>query len=472
MFCQKCGKEVLSNSNYCPNCGAKIGQSNSTNGILTWLQNKFIKHKGVLAAYGIWLLIHITLWIFSNSNKESSTAFYPFNHPLSKFWDAKFSLIDNIDVYDFSEFFFYIIFLPIIIIGVNYYFPSLFKKANLINYIKKHKIAAITYGVWTFIHILLYAFSPDGVLCRKDDFYPFETIYGDEIEISFTETSSYDGSEFFFYVLVFPIIIIGFGKLLIRFFDFINKDAESPSVIEVLKAESNKTEEQTEIATNHLEKKEDDIIQSKNNINLFDYLGCRLFASVTDKLIIMVICVVLFFVVAAINMDYIGELGTYSAIFHMNGEEIYACAIGHVMQNYSDEYYTHHLAEIDDYHGYLVKLDIIFTMLFTFINIIYYSVSELIFKASFGKYYFGFRYKNKDNTDIDISNVLLRAFIFLLMLIFMIWLRWLLRVDYYIIMIIFFFLLDIPVFFTRKSFIDAFSGTKLEYIKNKSDKLK
>lgn len=129
MFCIKCGYEIPENGKFCPSCGSSQKNDN---------KYKFIKYKGAILFYILWCLIHVGLFIFSRPkgtyiyklsdfdgggseirHYDLSRGFYPFDQPLSSvlkgnyFW---FDPIGNIDVYDFSELFFYTILLPFLII--------------------------------------------------------------------------------------------------------------------------------------------------------------------------------------------------------------------------------------------------------------------------------------------------------------------------------------------------------------------
>ena len=143
MFCSFCGKEIPNNSNFCPNCGKQQGSKPMGN---DWW-NKYVlpfykSHKIVSTIYMMWLLIHLTLFIFSSPSKSRggdylTGGFYPFSDSLSYIFgggtDYSFSLLKNINVYDFSEFFFYTIFIPLFAWGILQVWKQLFKN------IKKRK---------------------------------------------------------------------------------------------------------------------------------------------------------------------------------------------------------------------------------------------------------------------------------------------------------------------------------------------
>lgn len=154
MYCKKCGKELPQDSNFCPFCGTGVSTDNSY--YKYSIPDIVLKNKKYFITYGIWIVINVFLWALSspikikyiNSNigkyvdleytnnnhrrieKDLSDGFYPFDKSIADILDGKtfhFSLSENIDVYDFSEFFFYTIIIPIFIwmfIKVKpYFFP-------------------------------------------------------------------------------------------------------------------------------------------------------------------------------------------------------------------------------------------------------------------------------------------------------------------------------------------------------------
>lgn len=215
--------------------------------------------------------------------------------------------------------------------------------------------------------------------------------------------------------------------------------------------------------TNTYEGNKDGIDGTINDISTITYLARRFYASLIDKFIIVILTVSLFFVAAAINQEYAGELGTYTATFHMMGKEIEACAIGNVMKKYPGDYMNQHQSEIDEYHSYLVKLDVIVTFIFALLNAIYYYTSEIIWRASFGKHTKGFRLMDASDTDATNNQILWRVLLFLIIMAGMIGLRWFMGVNYYIIIVLFFLIMDIPVLFTQQSLLEHWTGTVLKW---------
>ena len=204
----------------------------------------------------------------------------------------------------------------------------------------------------------------------------------------------------------------------------------------------------------------------------FDFLFKRFWASVVDKVLIIIITGLIILLTTAVYQDYIGYLGTYSAFFHMSVQQIYYAAIGNVMGSYPGDRIAQHQIEIDNCYNNYIWLDILYTLQFVAINIIYYYFSERKWGASICKHVFGMvlvsTKSHKIRERIGHSQVLLRTFIFLLLMLGMIALRWLLGINYYGVILIFFLLLDCPIILTGNSLIDILSFTKLIFTKEQS----
>lgn len=131
MYCRYCGKELPSDSNYCPNCGkkqidAKWKQTVNINNqsIIGFIR----KHKIIAYSYIAWFLLHLTLYISSEKYKTCEKRFYPFDESFS---DVIYGSIygrlypyyieffgDSLNYYNFTEFLAYVILLPLVIYAI------------------------------------------------------------------------------------------------------------------------------------------------------------------------------------------------------------------------------------------------------------------------------------------------------------------------------------------------------------------
>lgn len=196
----------------------------------------------------------------------------------------------------------------------------------------------------------------------------------------------------------------------------------------------------------------------------------RAIASLIDKFFIILISVITVVIISGINYDFIGDIGTYSAMFHMNTESIHNIAIGHVMPNYPDDYISDHQTEIDDYFHYLFSIELKITSLFLLINIIYMGLFELLYSSSLGKLIMGikiFGYPYQSANNITASTVFLRIICLILAVVAVVAARWQIGFNYYIVIALFFLVVDLPVLFRRQSLIDIISSCKLFMIPDK-----
>lgn len=144
MYCKYCGKEVPNDSNFCPSCGRKLYMSPSFKEKYAFPNLLSNSRKGIYY-YVLWFLLNVGLYIFAapESHREKnfgSIGFYPFDKSISSIFQGekyRFSLLNNIDYYDFSEFFFYTLLLPVFIVVVLKSKPFKFSKKTYILYVKK-----------------------------------------------------------------------------------------------------------------------------------------------------------------------------------------------------------------------------------------------------------------------------------------------------------------------------------------------
>ena len=202
-------------------------------------------------------------------------------------------------------------------------------------------------------------------------------------------------------------------------------------------------------------------------ISNWSYLGRRLIGTLFDKAAIIFISILLVFAIGSLDFDFFGDIGIYSALFHMSTGSVYNSAIGHVMANYPNELWSHHKMEIDEFFSYLLRIELKITSLFVLIYIIYYFWLESALGVSIGKYLFRLKLINSSSNTyqkITILKVTMRAIFVFVMASLIIMLRWLLGFNYYIAIVLFFLVLDFPVLFCKKSLIDIVTCTKLVHI--------
>ena len=212
-----------------------------------------------------------------------------------------------------------------------------------------------------------------------------------------------------------------------------------------------------------------DIQIQLHNISFGAYIGRRIIGTIIDKLAILFICIIATYSIGSVDYEFFGDLGTFSAMFHMSAERVHSMASGHVILQYPDDYILQHQSEIDDYFMYLLGIELKITSLFVLINILYYVLGELLVGSSIGKFYWGLRLiSNHDASAKKITpfKVFYRAFCFVVVVSGVIGLRWLVGFNYYVAILLFFLVMDFPVFFRRQSLIDIMSRSKLIYEKN------
>lgn len=229
MYCKNCGKEIQNDSVYCSYCGTKqIGTKNPIDfgRIVSFYKENKIK----TTIYVVWLLIHLSLWIFSNpivyrylgkGNRhyeeriDHSIGFYPFNKSITEICsgkDFKWGLLDNINSYDFSEFFFYTIIVPIFVFCIF----KLYRKCvpYIKAYMQIHKqVIVYSYGSWCTLNCFLFIIA-SFFQYRDDAFYPFTNsltdilFHGRLIKIEIDRIERYGLNEFIFYTIAFPVLVL------------------------------------------------------------------------------------------------------------------------------------------------------------------------------------------------------------------------------------------------------------------------
>lgn len=116
-----------------------------------------------------------------------------------------------------------------------------------------------------------------------------------------------------------------------------------------------------------------------------------------------------------------------------------------------------------DISDYLKRFDLKITFSFILLNIIYYLACEFKLKASFGKFLLGGVLIDNFGDKISMNDILIRAFSAAVLMTLFVGLRFLFDTNYFWIILLFFFVIDIPIFFYAKSLIDIFARVK--YVK-------
>ena len=117
----------------------------------------------------------------------------------------------------------------------------------------------------------------------------------------------------------------------------------------------------------------------------------------------------------------------------------------------------------DDITEKVKSFDLSMTFLFIILNVLYYLISEIFFGASIGKYRSNGRLIDSVFLDrISKSTAFKRAVISGLFMLLAVWLRFLFNTNYILIIILYFLIIDTPVFFRRASLIDIL--TKTSYV--------
>lgn len=126
MKCIHCGTENPDTSKFCNNCGAKLEpeQDKSLISKESPLKLFFDKYKSWIIGYAAWVVVNITLLLFGGKYHEEG--YNSFIHPKNLFFPFK----GKAENYDFTEFFVYVVALPVLAYAI-YYFYNKYKAYKL-----------------------------------------------------------------------------------------------------------------------------------------------------------------------------------------------------------------------------------------------------------------------------------------------------------------------------------------------------
>ncbi len=205
----------------------------------------------------------------------------------------------------------------------------------------------------------------------------------------------------------------------------------------------------------------------------------RLLGSVIDKVLILIIFVVAFTIING-ESTATYRLGTYYSIGTNSPSSYEFITLNSLLvidNGWSLKYFKESEDDIllkykdEDIVGMVRSFDLTITFAFIFLNILYYLLSEIFLAASVGKRIMGGQIRDDLLEDrINTSDAFKRAIIGGVLMAFAVGLRFLLDINYIIVIIAFFLIIDIFVIFKRKSLIDILS--KVTYVESLSSTVK
>ena len=424
MYCRYCGKELPNDSNFCPNCGKKQKDESSVR--KTSLEYILKEHKKLSYAYLVWLLLHLTL--FLSSTKNNPDGFYPWNKSISDLLGGgsyyRFSLLDEYNVYDFSEFFFYTIVFPIVIFGIIRLYPMVLPSLNKLK---------DNYKNWQESNV------------KKID----------EYQGNISAYKAQQNEE----TIVEPVQI-------------------SPIVKDVAIPEQQESEVDSEEADIKGESGSDtDVLQQEvqphNEASLVETekevkkmpLLTRFVGSIIDKIFILIIFVVGFTAISPYGAP--GKMGTYIGLRN-TPLDLYEYIDKSQMNSYGtynngvSQYYQdmERLANDPPHIGSTLELDMSITFTFILLNLLFYIIFESILSASPGKRMLGGVILDSADDKISFGKALTRGLCggaLMAGTYFLLHLQG--GLTNTVVVVVFFLLLDLPVLFTKKSLLDLCTGT-------------
>lgn len=416
MYCRNCGKELPESSNYCPNCGK------SQNDLFDMyfkvpktIQKFYNNHKSFSNFYIVWLILHVTLYITSSKGKYCNDIFYPFNMSFSEVLQGGRNeyeplLIDvlyYLDEYNFTEFFAYVILIPIIILGLSKFVPYLlirFKRVYC--FLKKRDESGDEMDVEKSEEEKEIEMEK-GILPIKerDNIQVPKEITGgknENIELKENRQATY--------------FIEKVGCM-----DLIDENPQKANVSE--------QNIETENVSSLMAKKQ----TSNREFNLMPIIR-RLAGSMIDKIVILILFIVIPIIFCPFSAP--GKLGLFAGLLMV-----------------SPDNYPYMPSEYEN-------VDISFSVWLIALNIIYFFISERLLHSSFGKWIMGGKLLLWDKDEIEMKWIRYRAYfrgIGMGLAVYGVHFGWGIRNIY--VLILYVLIIDVPVFFKKKSLLDMCTDT-------------